>query len=34
MGRALVAYSPPLEDEVVPNVKRIVAAIQAVMTGE
>lgn len=33
MGAALVAYSPPLEDEVVPNVKRIVAALQAVMNG-
>lgn len=32
MGQALVAYSPPLEDEVVPNVRRIVAAVRAVMT--
>jgi pyruvate dehydrogenase E1 component beta subunit len=28
MGGALVAYSPPLEDEVVPNVKRIAQAVR------
>ena len=31
MGGALIAYSPPLEDEVVPNVSRIVRAVQEVM---
>jgi acetoin:2,6-dichlorophenolindophenol oxidoreductase subunit beta len=31
MGGALIAYSPPLEDEVVPNVSRIVRAVQDVM---
>jgi pyruvate dehydrogenase E1 component beta subunit len=31
MGGALVAYSPPLEDEVVPNVKRIAQAIRDLM---
>ena len=31
MGAALLAYSPPLEDEVIPNVSRIVAALHAVM---
>jgi len=31
MGSALIAYSPPLEDEVVPNISRIVAAVRAVM---
>jgi pyruvate dehydrogenase E1 component beta subunit len=31
MGAALIAYSPPLEDEVVPNVKRICAAAREVM---
>jgi pyruvate/2-oxoglutarate/acetoin dehydrogenase E1 component len=33
MGAALVAYSPPLEDEVIPNVSRIVAAVRGVMGG-
>jgi acetoin:2,6-dichlorophenolindophenol oxidoreductase subunit beta len=33
MGAALVAYSPPLEDEVIPNVSRIVAAVRGVMAG-
>jgi pyruvate dehydrogenase E1 component beta subunit len=28
MGGALVAYSPPLEDEVVPNAKRIAQAVR------
>jgi len=32
MGGALVAYSPPLEDEVVPNVKRISQAIRDLMS--
>lgn len=31
MGGALIAYSPPLEDEVLPNVGRISSAIQAVL---
>jgi len=31
MGAALIAYSPPLEDEVVPNVKRICVAAREVM---
>jgi pyruvate dehydrogenase E1 component beta subunit len=31
MGGALIAYSPPLEDEVIPNVGRIVRAVQAVV---
>ena len=31
MGAALIAYSPPLEDEVIPNVNRIIAALHAVM---
>ncbi len=31
MGSALVAYSPPLEDEVIPNVSRIIATLRAVM---
>ena len=31
MGGALIAYSPPLEDAVLPNVDRISAAIRAVM---
>jgi acetoin:2,6-dichlorophenolindophenol oxidoreductase subunit beta len=34
MGAALVAYSPPLEDEVIPNVSRITAAVRAVMQGQ
>jgi len=29
MGEALIAYSPPLEDAVIPNVDRIAAAIRA-----
>ncbi|MDQ3249584.1 MAG: alpha-ketoacid dehydrogenase subunit beta [Chloroflexota bacterium] len=33
MGNTLIAYSPPLEDEVVPSVSRICAAIRAVMAG-
>lgn len=33
MGGALVAYSPPLEDEVIPNVGRISRAIREVMAG-
>ncbi len=32
MGGALIAYSPPLEDEVIPNVKRIERAIRDVMS--
>jgi len=32
MGLALVAYSPPLEDEVVPNVKRIAQSVRDLMT--
>jgi acetoin:2,6-dichlorophenolindophenol oxidoreductase subunit beta len=32
MGTALIAYSPPLEDEVLPNVGRIIHAIRAVLT--
>jgi acetoin:2,6-dichlorophenolindophenol oxidoreductase subunit beta len=32
MGMALIAYSPPLEDEVLPNVGRIIHAIRAVLT--
>jgi acetoin:2,6-dichlorophenolindophenol oxidoreductase subunit beta len=31
MGGALVAYSPPLEDEVVPNVRRIAQAVRDLM---
>lgn len=31
MGGALIAYSPPLEDEVLPNVGRITQAIRAVL---
>lgn len=31
MGGALVAYSPPLEDEVVPNAKRIAQAVRELM---
>jgi acetoin:2,6-dichlorophenolindophenol oxidoreductase subunit beta len=31
MGGALVAYSPPLEDEVVPNAKRIAQAVRDLM---
>jgi acetoin:2,6-dichlorophenolindophenol oxidoreductase subunit beta len=31
MGGALVAYSPPLEDEVVPNVSRIARALREVV---
>lgn len=31
MGGALVAYSPPLEDEVVPNVTRIAQAVRDLM---
>jgi acetoin:2,6-dichlorophenolindophenol oxidoreductase subunit beta len=31
MGLALVAYSPPLEDEVVPNVKRIAQSVRDLM---
>lgn len=31
MGAALIAYSPPLEDEVVPNVGRITQAIREVL---
>jgi pyruvate dehydrogenase E1 component beta subunit len=31
MGNALVAYSPPLEDEVVPNVNRIAQAVRDLM---
>ena len=31
MGSALVAYSPPLEDEVIPNVSCIIATLRAVM---
>ena len=31
MGGALIAYSPPLEDEVMPNVGRISSVIQAVL---
>lgn len=33
MGQALVAYSPPLEDTVVPNVGRIADAIRSITTG-
>ena len=33
MGNALVAYSPPLEDEVVPNVERIATAIRDVVSA-
>jgi pyruvate/2-oxoglutarate/acetoin dehydrogenase E1 component len=33
MGDALIAYSPPLEDAVLPNVARISAAIRTVMTS-
>lgn len=33
MGAALVAYSPPLEDHVVPNVGRIADAVRSVMKG-
>jgi pyruvate dehydrogenase E1 component beta subunit len=31
MGGALIAYSPPLEDEVIPNVGRIERAVHEVM---
>jgi pyruvate/2-oxoglutarate/acetoin dehydrogenase E1 component len=31
MGAALIAYSPPLEDEVLPNVGRITQAVRAVL---
>ena len=31
MGGALVAYSPPLEDEVIPNVSRIARALREVV---
>jgi pyruvate dehydrogenase E1 component beta subunit len=31
MGGALIAYSPPLEDEVLPNVGRITRAIRSVL---
>ena len=33
MGNTLIAYSPPLEDEVVPSVNRIAVAIREVMAG-
>jgi pyruvate/2-oxoglutarate/acetoin dehydrogenase E1 component len=33
MGQALIAYSPPLEDTVVPNVGRIADAIRSITTG-
>ncbi len=33
MGAALIAYSPPLEDEVLPNVGRITRAIRAVLAA-
>ncbi|MDX2138221.1 MAG: alpha-ketoacid dehydrogenase subunit beta [Chloroflexota bacterium] len=33
MGSALIAYSPPLEDAVLPNVARISAVIREVMTS-
>ncbi len=33
MGRGLVAYSPPLEDHITPNVARITTAIREVMQG-
>ncbi|MBP8109588.1 MAG: alpha-ketoacid dehydrogenase subunit beta [Caldilineaceae bacterium] len=33
MGEALIAYSPPLEDAALPNVKRIAQAVRAVMAG-
>jgi len=33
MGNTLIAYSPPLEDEVVPSVNRIATAIREVMAG-
>lgn len=32
MGENLIAYSPPLEDEVIPNAGRIATAIRKVMT--
>ncbi|MCK6579494.1 MAG: alpha-ketoacid dehydrogenase subunit beta [Anaerolineae bacterium] len=32
MGAALIAYSPPLEDEVLPNVGRIMRAVKSVLT--
>lgn len=32
MGAALIAYSPPLEDEVIPNVSRIVRAVKDVLS--
>lgn len=31
MGQALIAYSPPLEDAVIPNVKRIADAVRDVL---
>lgn len=33
MGEALVAYSPPLEDAVIPNVERIAAVVREVMAS-
>ncbi|MBP9075059.1 MAG: alpha-ketoacid dehydrogenase subunit beta [Caldilineaceae bacterium] len=33
MGEALIAYSPPLEDAALPNVKRIAQAVRSVMAG-
>jgi|GEM_PF-3555839 pyruvate/2-oxoglutarate/acetoin dehydrogenase E1 component len=33
MGAALIAYSPPLEDEVIPNISRIIRAVQAVIAA-
>ncbi len=33
MGNTLIAYSPPLEDEVIPNVSRIAQTIRDVMAG-
>lgn len=33
MGEAMVAYSPPLEDEVIPNKQRIAKAIQDVVSA-
>ncbi|MBL8130425.1 MAG: alpha-ketoacid dehydrogenase subunit beta [Anaerolineae bacterium] len=32
MGAALIAYSPPLEDEVLPNVGRIMRAVKSVLS--
>ena len=31
MGEALIAYSPPLEDGVLPNVERIMMTVRDVM---